>query len=77
MGETAGRPIDFFKMREITSLCTSMSSRSELEETGVGLSSAFDTWIHLTNVQSNLERTGTLVVVKSRGTDAKTNLALN
>jgi len=61
------RMIDFFKMREITVLCTSMSTRAELEETGVGLSSAFDTWIHLTNVQSNLERNRTLVVVKSRG----------
>ena len=61
------RMIDFFKMREITVLCTSMSARAELEETGVGLSSAFDTWIHLTNVQSNLERNRTLVVVKSRG----------
>jgi circadian clock protein KaiC len=61
------RVIDFFKMREITALCTSMSARAELEETGVGLSSAFDTWIHLTNVQGNLERNRTLVVVKSRG----------
>ena len=61
------RLVDFFKMREITALCTSMSSRAELEETGVGLSSAFDTWIHLTNVQGNLERNRTLVVIKSRG----------
>jgi circadian clock protein KaiC len=61
------RMIDFFKMRQITALCTSMSARAELEETGVGLSSAFDTWIHLTNVQGNLERNRTLVVVKSRG----------
>ena len=61
------RMIDFFKMREITVLCTSMSARAELEETGVGLSSAFDTWIHLTNVQGNLERNRTLVVIKSRG----------
>jgi circadian clock protein KaiC len=44
-----------------------MSSGTDLEETGVGLSSAFDTWIHLTNVQGNLERNRTLVVVKSRG----------
>jgi circadian clock protein KaiC len=61
------RMIDFFKMRKITALCTSMSNRAELEGTGVGLSSAFDTWIYLTNVQSNLERNRTLVVVKSRG----------
>jgi circadian clock protein KaiC len=61
------RMIDFFKMRRITALCTSMSNRAEIEETGVGLSSAFDTWIHLTNVQSNLERNRTLVVIKSRG----------
>jgi len=61
------RLIDFFKSREITALCTSMSNRAELEETGVGLSSAFDTWIHLSNVQGNLERNRTLVVIKSRG----------
>ena len=61
------RLIDFFKSRGITALCTSMSNRAELEETGVGLSSAFDTWIHLSNVQGNLERNRTLVIVKSRG----------
>jgi circadian clock protein KaiC len=61
------RLIDFLKQREITSLCTSMVSHADLEETGVGLSSAFDTWIHLTNVQNNLERNRTIVVVKSRG----------
>jgi circadian clock protein KaiC len=61
------RLIDFFKMNEITALCTSMAERAEQEQTGVGLSSAFDTWIHLTNVQGNLERNRTLVVVKSRG----------
>ena len=61
------RLVDFLKMREITALCTSMSSRADLEETGVGLSSAFDAWIHLANVQGNLERNRTLVVVKSRG----------
>jgi circadian clock protein KaiC len=61
------RLIDFLKQHEITSLCTSMSERSDLENTGVGLSSAFDTWIQLTNIQGNLERNRTLVVVKSRG----------
>jgi len=61
------RMIDFLKIREITSLFTSMSERADTEQTGVGLSSAFDTWIHLTNVQGNLERNRTLVVVKSRG----------
>jgi circadian clock protein KaiC len=61
------RLIDFLKQREITSMCTSMVSHADLEDTGVGLSSAFDTWIHLTNVQNNLERNRTIVVVKSRG----------
>jgi circadian clock protein KaiC len=61
------RLVDFFKMRMITGLFTSMSDRPGLEESGVGLSSAFDTWIHLTNIQGNLERNRTLVVVKSRG----------
>jgi circadian clock protein KaiC len=61
------RLVDFLKQLEITAMCTSMVSRAELEETGVSLSSAFDTWIHLTNIQSNLERNRTIVVVKSRG----------
>jgi len=61
------RIVDFFKMRQITALFTSMSARAELEETGVGLSSAFDTWIHMVNVQGNQERNRTMVIVKSRG----------
>ena len=61
------RVVDFFKKRQITALFTSMSDRPDLEVTGVGLSSAFDTWIHLTNVQGNLERNRTLVIIKSRG----------
>lgn len=61
------RIVDYFKMHEITALFTSMSSSPGIEETGVGLSSAFDTWIHLTNVQGNQERNRTMVIVKSRG----------
>ncbi|HTY81716.1 MAG TPA: circadian clock protein KaiC [Dehalococcoidales bacterium] len=61
------RIVDYFKMRQITALFTSMSTRGDLEETGVGLSSAFDTWIHMVNVQGNLERNRTMVIVKSRG----------
>jgi len=61
------RVVDFLKMREITAMFTSMSESAATEQTGVGLSSAFDTWIHLSNVQGNLERNRTLVVVKSRG----------
>ena len=63
------RVVDFLKLYEITGLFVSMSERADLEETAVGLSSAFDTWIHLTNVQGNLERNRTLVIVKSRGMD--------
>lgn len=61
------RVVDFLKMHEITAMFTSMSESAATEQTGVGLSSAFDTWIHLSNVQGNLERNRTLVVVKSRG----------
>lgn len=61
------RIVDYFKMHQITALFTSMSSSPGIEETGVGLSSAFDTWIHLTNVQGNQERNRTMVIVKSRG----------
>lgn len=61
------RILDFLKTKEITSLCTSMDERADLENSGIGLSSAFDTWIHLTNLQGNQERNRTLVIVKSRG----------
>jgi len=61
------RLVDFFKARGITTMFTSMANRADLEETGVGLSSAFDTWIHLANVQGDLERNRTMVIVKSRG----------
>jgi len=61
------RIIDYFKKSGLSALVPSMSSRPDLQETGIGLSSAFDTWIHMTNIQSNLERNRTLVVVKSRG----------
>jgi len=61
------RLVDFFKASRMTTMFTSMSQRAELEETRVGLSSAFDTWIHLSNVQGDLERNRTLVIIKSRG----------
>jgi circadian clock protein KaiC len=61
------RLVDFFKTRGITAMFTSMSTRTGMEETGVGLSSAFDTWIHLNNVNDYLERNRSLVIIKSRG----------
>ncbi|PPD57409.1 circadian clock protein KaiC [Dehalogenimonas etheniformans] len=61
------RIVDYFKMHQITAMFSSMSARADLEETGVGLSSAFDTWIHLVNVQNNQERNRTMTIVKSRG----------
>lgn len=65
--QMAMRVVDYFKTRQITALFTSMATRAELEETRIGLSSAFDTWIHLINVQGNQERNRTMVIVKSRG----------
>jgi len=65
--QMALRIVDFFKTKQVTTMFTSMSPGQNLEETGVGLSSAFDTWIHLNNIQGNQERNRTLVIVKSRG----------
>ncbi len=61
------RLVDFLKAKSVSAMFTSMAGQQTGDETGIGLSSAFDTWIHLTNVQENNERTRTLVVIKSRG----------
>jgi circadian clock protein KaiC len=62
------RLVDFLKSRQVTALCTSLTSNGDLEnETHLGVSSLMDTWISLRNLESNGERNRGLYVLKSRG----------
>ena len=62
------RLIDFFKMRRITALFTSLTAGgSFMEATQVGVSSLMDTWILLQDVQLGAERNRALYLLKSRG----------
>lgn len=67
---TLMRLIDFLKMRNITTMFTSLTAdvgpilRATSE---VGVSSLMDSWLLLANVAVNGERTRTLQVLKSRG----------
>ena len=66
---TLMRLIDFLKQHGVTALYTSLTSdaAAEVAESQVGVSSLMDTWVLLSNVASNGERTRTLQVLKSRG----------
>jgi circadian clock protein KaiC len=62
------RLIDFFKMRGMTSLFTSLTvDRDKVEQTEVGISSLIDTWLLLRDDEKDGERQGSLAVLKSRG----------
>lgn len=62
------RLIDFMKGQQITTVFTSLTeSDGAIEKTEVGISSLMDTWILLTNIESNGERNRGLYVLKSRG----------
>ena len=62
------RLIDFFKMRQVTALFTSLTAGdSGLEATDVGVSSLMDTWLLLRDVQNGAERNRVLHLQKSRG----------
>ncbi len=62
------RLIDLLKTHEITALFTSLTgSRSEVEDSEVGVSSLMDTWLLVKNVESNGERNRGLYVLKARG----------
>jgi circadian clock protein KaiC len=63
------RLIDFLKQRGVTALFTSLTSdlAADVADSQVGVSSLMDTWILLSNLASNGERTRTLQVLKSRG----------
>ncbi len=66
---TLMRLIDFLKQQGVTALFTSLTSdaAAEVAESQVGVSSLMDTWILLSNLAANGERTRTLQVLKSRG----------
>jgi circadian clock protein KaiC len=66
---TLMRLIDFLKQKGVTALFTSLTSdmHADVADSQVGVSSLMDTWILLSNIASNGERTRTLQVLKSRG----------
>jgi circadian clock protein KaiC len=62
------RLIDFLKMKEITTLFTSLtSSGGDIEVSVVGVSSLMDTWVLVKSVESNGERNRGLYILKARG----------
>lgn len=62
------RMIDFFKMKQITGLFTSLTLGGQPEESSeVGISSLMDTWIMLSDIAVNGERNRLLTILKSRG----------
>ena len=66
---TLMRLIDFLKEKGVTALFTSLTSdmAADVADSQVGVSSLMDTWILLSNLAGNGERTRTLQVLKSRG----------
>ena len=66
---TLMRLIDFLKHQGVTALFTSLTSDigADVADSQVGVSSLMDTWLLLSNMAGNGERTRTLQVLKSRG----------
>ena len=61
------RMVDFFKSRGITALFNSLVTGADIEDSGVGVSSTMDVWMHLVNVPSDLERNRIMYIIKARG----------
>jgi circadian clock protein KaiC len=62
------RLIDFLKMKEITTMFTSLtSSGGDIEQSEVGVSSLMDTWLLVKSIESNGDRNRGLYVLKARG----------
>ena len=61
------RIIDFLKNKNITTVFTSLTSDSTVEQRDVGVSSLMDTWILLRNLESEGDRQRCLYILKSRG----------
>jgi circadian clock protein KaiC len=66
---TLMRLIDFLKQQGVTAMFTSLTTdaTAAVAASEVGVSSLMDTWLLLTNLAYNGERTRTLQVLKSRG----------
>jgi circadian clock protein KaiC len=66
---TLMRLIDYLKDEEVTAVFTNLTAdtTTALASTPIGVSSLMDTWIMLSNQESNGERTRTIQVLKSRG----------
>ena len=62
------RLIDFLKMRQVTAMFTSLTSAAtNLEDSGVDVSSLMDVWLLVKNIESNGERNRGLYILKARG----------
>jgi len=62
------RLIDFLKTRQITGMFTSLTSATtNLEDSGVDVSSLMDAWLLVKNIESNGERNRGLYILKVRG----------
>ena len=62
------RLVDALKLRQITTLCTSLTAADgALEHTPVDISSLMDTWLVLRDIELNGERNRGLYILKSRG----------
>jgi circadian clock protein KaiC len=62
------RLVDFLKLKQITSLFTSLTSGgSTLEQTDVAISSLIDTWLLVRDIELGGERNRGLYILKSRG----------
>jgi circadian clock protein KaiC len=66
---TLMRLIDFLKQSHVTAIFTSLVSEAgfAVAETEIGVSSLMDSWLLLSNLEANGERTRALQVIKSRG----------
>jgi circadian clock protein KaiC len=61
------RLFDYLKIKQITCLVTSLVTGGDYDESGIGISSLIDTWIHLRDLEIAAENTRGLYLVKSRG----------
>jgi len=66
---TLMRLIDFLKQQGITAFFTALTGDGHvaLAETQIGVSSLMDSWLMLSNLEFNGERTRTIQILKSRG----------
>jgi circadian clock protein KaiC len=66
---TLTRLIDYLKLKNITTICTSLVNKESTEgmDYAEGISSLMDTWINLRFFENNSERNRGISVIKSRG----------